>query len=83
MRYLYGICNCVYFNNRPEGDITWYRSRRLRQAHLSIIREDAIDRGLSPDSAKGGIYPVRRHVGSYVGKVWLERMEDSGLIVDR
>lgn len=72
MRYVYGFQNVTYFSGpSPDGYPTWFRSRAKRDAALALIREDAITHGLAPRAAHAGIYPIKRHVASMAGDLFL------------
>jgi hypothetical protein len=80
MRYIYGYCNCAYYNVNPEGDLTWFTTRKARDCALARIREKAVDDGLSPGASRAGIYPVDRHVASMTGQAFVRALEDRGLL---
>ena len=62
---LFGVVNCVYYNRKPQGDLTLFFTIKQRDVALSKLRQEAISNGLSRDSAMSGIYPLEPRTVQY------------------
>jgi hypothetical protein len=63
---LYGFVTCAAFNVMngdahcsPNGDAYYYLTRKVRDRALKAARDWNIKRGLSPNAARSGIYPIK------------------------
>lgn len=78
MRNVFGVCNTALFDDAPEGTVTWYLTRKARDAALERMRDTAIACELSESRALSGIRPVRKPVRGDASRAWLDELMARG-----
>jgi hypothetical protein len=74
VKYLHGIANSVYFTGSALRVETFYLTQGQRDAELAKLKSRAKTGGLSSSAVEFGIVPIRRHVGSEIGSMWLQEL---------